>query len=94
MAPNLTSVPNLGQNKLRFGLQLDGIAYSDLGPVQVIRDPTFEDLGSYDFQYPFETTVAIAVSSLVVLCILSYVRLKSVGDGEPLSGWPFGPEGH
>ena len=69
MAPDLTSMPNLGRNKLRFGLQLDGIAYSDLGPVQVIRDPTFEDLGSYDFQYPFETTVAIAAVSYTHLTL-------------------------
>lgn len=62
LAPELHSIPHVGLVKLRFSLQLDGIIYSDLGPVEVKKDPSFDDLGSYDFQYPFETTVTISVS--------------------------------
>ena len=61
--PDLHGIPTPGLDNLHFGILLDGITeYSDLGPVEVNEDPSFADMGSYDLQYPFETTITISVS--------------------------------
>ena len=64
--PSLVSLlsGNSGQmSDWHFGIELDGVGnYSDLGTVQVVEDPKMENVGGYDLQFPFETTIDLAVS--------------------------------
>ncbi|KAL8622355.1 hypothetical protein ACOMHN_041683 [Nucella lapillus] len=75
ITPDLNGMPNMGTRGLSFGLVLDGLRFTNLGPVQVLQDPQLNSLDSHDFQYPFETSITISGSGLKGGCSQSEVSV-------------------
>ena len=40
----------------------DGLQFSNNRSIEVVEDPMFNDMGTVEFQYPFESTIVLTVS--------------------------------